>query len=62
MYIEEPEQPQPVSIPVPFWNGPATGLGDALKAATDQMGIQPCGGCEQRRQWLNRRIQLTGWE
>ena len=28
--------------------------GDVLAALIAAIGIPPCGGCEQRRQWLNR--------
>lgn len=30
------------------------GLGDLVKAATDAVGIKPCGGCGRRREALNR--------
>jgi hypothetical protein len=29
-------------------------LGNRIKALTDALGIPPCGGCEKRRQWLNK--------
>ena len=28
--------------------------GDVVAALTKAIGIPPCGGCEQRRQWLNK--------
>jgi hypothetical protein len=28
--------------------------GNRIKALTDAIGIPPCGGCEKRRQWLNK--------
>lgn len=28
--------------------------GDLLAALTTAIGIPPCGGCKQRKQWLNR--------
>jgi hypothetical protein len=35
------------------------GLGDVIKRATSYFGIQPCGGCEQRRVALNRWFGFT---
>lgn len=29
-------------------------LGNRIKALTDALGIPTCGGCEERRQWLNK--------
>lgn len=51
-----------INIPVPgVAPGQQVGLGDLVKrgiaAAT---GIRPCGGCEQRRQFLNRLLQFQG--
>jgi hypothetical protein len=34
------------------------GLGDVIKRVTSAAGITPCGGCEQRAAWLNRRFPL----
>lgn len=30
------------------------GLGDAVAAVTNAVGIKPCGGCQRRREALNR--------
>jgi hypothetical protein len=30
------------------------GLGDVVAAATKALGIKPCGGCQKRRERLNR--------
>lgn len=35
------------------------GLGDVIKRATSYIGIQPCGGCEQRAATLNRWLVFT---
>jgi hypothetical protein len=35
------------------------GLGDAVKRATSYLGLQACGGCEQRRVALNRWMAST---
>jgi hypothetical protein len=35
------------------------GLGDAIKRATSDFGIQPCGGCEHRAASLNRWMVFT---
>lgn len=29
-------------------------LGDMVKALTDAIGIPTCGGCDKRREWLNK--------
>lgn len=34
------------------------GLGDAVKRAASYFGVQPCGGCEQRRVTLNRWLRF----
>lgn len=36
------------------------GLGDVLKRAASAVGIQPCGGCQQRAAALNRWMVFTG--
>jgi hypothetical protein len=35
------------------------GLGDVVKRTTSYIGIQACGGCEQRRAALNRWMVFT---
>lgn len=35
------------------------GLGDVVAAATKAIGIKPCGGCQQRRQALNRIVPFN---
>jgi hypothetical protein len=37
----------------------AFGLGDAAKAATSAVGIQPCGGCQKRAETLNQALQFV---
>ncbi len=34
------------------------GLGDVMKAATSAVGITPCGSCQKRAEWLNRKFPL----
>jgi hypothetical protein len=34
------------------------GLGDLIKRATALIGIEACGGCEQRAARLNRMISI----
>ena len=36
------------------YSGPARGLGDRIKNLTDKVGIKPCGGCQKRREKLNK--------
>jgi len=33
-----------------------TGLGDVVAAATKAVGIKPCGGCQERREALNKLL------
>lgn len=48
-------------IPIPWmYQGDEVGAGDVVKRTTQAVGIQPCGGCEQRRRRLNRRIVFVG--
>lgn len=35
------------------------GLGDAIKAATDAVGIKQCGGCAKRQEWLNDAVPFN---
>ncbi len=36
------------------------GVGDIIKRVTSTVGIQPCGGCEQRARALNRVLAVSG--
>lgn len=40
----------------PHYSGPARGVGDTVAAAAKVVGIKPCGGCQRRREALNRLI------
>ena len=35
------------------------GLGDVVAAATKAIGIKPCGGCQQRREALNKLLPFV---
>lgn len=35
-----------------------TGLGDAIKRATNAVGIRPCKGCARRAARLNRQVRF----
>jgi hypothetical protein len=37
-----------------FGDGDPTLWGNQIAALTKAIGIPPCGGCEKRRQWLNK--------
>jgi hypothetical protein len=37
-----------------FGDSDPTLWGNQIKALTDAIGIPSCGGCEKRRQWLNK--------
>jgi len=53
-------QPHRVRLPG-FVSDQDIGFGDVIKRATSAIGIRPCGGCEQRAAWLNRRIAISPW-
>jgi hypothetical protein len=36
------------------YSGPDRGLGDTVKRATSALGIKTCGGCQARRERMNR--------
>ena len=36
-----------------------TGLGDVIARATSAVGIKPCGGCQKRREALNKLIPFN---
>jgi len=48
----------PTNISVPFLHQ-SVGLGDAVARMTQAFGVKPCGGCQQRKEALNRRVQLN---
>ena len=41
---------------------PWRGMGDVVASATKLVGIQPCGGCQRRREALNRLMPFGGTE
>ena len=49
-YVESP--PTPMQPSNTRWRG----LGDVVAAATKAVGIKPCGGCQKRREALNRMV------
>ncbi|GAB4557312.1 MAG: hypothetical protein Tsb0020_01330 [Haliangiales bacterium] len=50
-----PKVSRPVlNIPVPV--AKETGLGSAIKTVTRKLGIEPCGGCNQRAAALDRWV------
>lgn len=36
------------------YTGPNRGLGDQLKQVTSAIGLKTCGGCQRRREAMNR--------
>lgn len=38
------------------------GLGDVIAAATSAVGIQPCAGCKQRQEALNKLVPFNTTE
>lgn len=56
------QSPQTSQIRVPFDMEPV-GLGDIVKKLTDFLHIPQCGGCQERQQYLNERVQVCSlWE
>lgn len=39
---------------------PARGLGDVVAKMTHAVGIEPCGGCAERQEWLNKVLPFGG--
>jgi hypothetical protein len=53
---------QPYRVRLPgFVSDQEIGLGDVIKQATSAIGIQPCGGCDQRAAMLNRWLVFSPW-
>jgi hypothetical protein len=52
--------PNPLRIRVPFLNREVP-AGDAVAAATQAIGIQPCAPCEERQKKLNQRVVFSPW-
>lgn len=55
--VPPPPPPRQRQVRIPFLRR-AVGLGDVVAGATGAVGIQPCGGCQQRKDWLNQRVRL----
>jgi hypothetical protein len=55
---KENTAPHRVRLPG-FIKDDEVGLGDVIKRATFTLGLQPCGGCEQRAAALNRWMVFT---
>ena len=52
----------PVTVPLPYHMEPV-GAGDLVKRLTDWLHIPQCGGCKERQQQLNERVQFRSmWE
>jgi len=47
----------PLTLSLPFL-GRSVGSGDLVKGLTDALRIPQCGGCRERQDWLNRRLQF----
>jgi hypothetical protein len=39
----------------------SVGAGDVVRMATKAVGIDPCGGCEERRARLNRFLEFQSY-
>ena len=52
--------PEPMRIRVPFLSKHVP-AGDAIAAATQAIGIQPCQPCEERKRRLNQRVVFSPW-
>jgi hypothetical protein len=54
-----------LQIPIPFETQQPVGLGDVIKRITDFLHIPQCGGCQERQEFLNQRVEFQGpvrWE
>lgn len=58
-YVEVSDPP--IRIRVPFLNHQVGG-GDAIAAATQALGVQPCQPCEERRRRMNQRVVFDSWK
>ena len=52
--------PKRAKAPAEPSDGKWRGLGDVVASATKAVGISPCGGCQQRREALNRLVPFKG--
>lgn len=50
------DQPVPIYVcnRCSRYEGPVRGLGDMVARVTKAIGIAPCGGCQKRRELLNK--------
>jgi hypothetical protein len=48
------------TLPVPFLRR-QIGAGDAVRAFTEQLGIEPCSPCEERRKRFNQALAFRPW-
>ena len=46
-------------VACPHYQGPSRGVGDIVANITKSIGFRPCGGCQKRREALNRAIPLA---
>jgi hypothetical protein len=57
-------QPQDTSgarqVQVPFLSE-EIGLGALIKRLTSAVGVQPCGGCQERARRLDERVRFVPW-
>lgn len=55
------QERQPYQVRLPgFIRDENIGLGDVIKQFTSYVGIEPCGGCDQRAARLNRWMVFSG--
>ena len=58
---EAKQERQPYRVRLPgFIRDEDIGLGDVIKQVTSYVGIEPCGGCDQRAAILNRWMVFSG--
>ncbi len=55
---EPQEIESPANVTVPFLHQ-SIGLGDVIANMTQAFGVKPCGGCQQRKEQLNRAMQFN---
>jgi hypothetical protein len=53
---------QPYRVRLPgFISDEEIGLGDVIKRATSAVGLEACGGCNERAALLNRWLVFSPW-
>lgn len=55
----QPAQPRPMELRMPYAPQQGVGLGDVIARITQSMGIESCTPCQRRQQQLNNWMRFT---